>query len=109
VVALKPPTVDVEQIVSAWLATCERAKKISRNTIAVGIVVLDHLRKQCPVSPADLFSDGGELKGSRSGLANILQRYGVPVKFLKEATTRQAHQDARALVEQLSYGKDWLL
>jgi hypothetical protein len=52
-----------------------------------------------------MFSQGGELKGSRSGLSAIWERYGIPQKFLKEATTRQAHQDARALLEALAFGK----
>jgi hypothetical protein len=98
-------TPDVEKIVAEWLKSRERGNRISRNTIAVGIVVLDHLRCQCPVSPDDLFSKGGELKGSRSGLQDTLERYEIPRKFLKEATTRQAHQDARVLAEKLEYGK----
>jgi hypothetical protein len=105
VAAQKFPTPGVEGIVAEWLKTRERAKKISRNTIAVGIVVLDHLRRECPIFPDDLFSKGGELKGSRSGLRGTLERYGIPRNFLKEATTRQAHQDARALAEKLEYGK----
>ncbi len=102
-----PPgtTRTVKQIVSDWLGSRVRAGKISRNTIAVGMVVLDKVKQGCPLEPADLFSGGGELKGSRSGLSAVLQRYGLPVRFLKEATTRQARQDARALVESLDYGK----
>jgi hypothetical protein len=99
----------VEDTVAEWLTTRERAKRISRNTIAVGIVVLDHLRRQCPTSPDELFSSGGELRGSRSGLPNTLERYGIPRKFLKEATTRQAHQDARVLAEKMQYGKNLAL
>ncbi len=101
----KPTTPSVEDIVAEWLKTRERAKRISRNTIAVGIVVLDHLRRKCPISSDELFSRGGELKGSRSGLPDTLGRYGIPGKFLKEATTRQAHQDARVLAEKLQNGK----
>lgn len=108
-VTQKPTTPSVEDIVAEWLRTRERAKKISRNTIAVGIVALDHLRRKCPLSPEDLFSKGGELKGSRSGLQDTLERYAIPRKFLKEATTRQAHQDARVLAERLQYGKNLAL
>jgi hypothetical protein len=100
---------DVEKVVAEWLKSRERANRISRNTIAVGIVVLDHLRRQCPITPDDLFSKGGELKGSRSGLQDTLERYGISRKFLKEATTRQAHQDARALAKKLGYGKELAL
>lgn len=100
---------NVEKIVADWLKSRERGNKISRNTIAVGIVVLDHLRVHCPTNAADLFSKGGELKGSRSGLQDRLQRYGIPRNFLKEATTRQAHQDARALAEKLQYGRSLAL
>ena len=96
---------NVEEVVAEWLKSRERSKRVSRNTIAVGIVVLDHLRSQCPTAPDELFSKGGELKGSRSGLPDTLERYGIPRKFLKEATTRQAHQDARILAEKLEYGK----
>ena len=104
-VARKTPAVDVEKVVADWLKSRERAKRISRNTIAVGIVVLDHLRRQCPISPDDLFSKGGELRGSRSGLRDTLEGYQIPRTFLKEATTRQAHQDARLLAEELEFGK----
>lgn len=99
------PPYSVNGIVGNWLASRTRGGKISRNTIAVGIVVLDKMKQQCPVEAGALFSGGGELKGSRSGLGVVLQRYGIPARFLKEATTRQAHQDARALVELLEHGK----
>ena len=96
----------MKKIVSDWLNARVRGGKISRNTIAVGIVVLDTLRQQCPITDSELFSKGGELKGSRGGsLSKTLERYGIPAKFLKEATTRQAHQDARQLAENLSFGK----
>lgn len=102
-------TPDVAKIVARWLKSRERSKKISRNTIAVGIVVLHHLRLRCPSSAAQLFSGGGELKGSRSGLPETLKLYAIPGKFLKEATTRQAHQDARVLAETLKYGQQLAL
>jgi hypothetical protein len=91
--------------VKNWLAACTRHGKISRNTIGVGLVVLDKMKQKVPVNERDLFSPGGELKGSRSGLPSLLANYGIPTKFLKEATTRQAHQDARILVEGLDFGK----
>jgi len=91
--------------VRSWLRSCERNNKISRNTIAVGLVVLDRLTRSSPLKKEDLFSKGGELKGSRSGLPSLLESYGIPSKFLKEATTRQAHQDAQTLAEKLSYGR----
>ena len=95
----------IREIVLHWLKTRVRAGKISRNTIAVGLVVLDQLLRQCPIEEEALFSKGGELKGSRSGLSGVFRRYGIPPRFLKEATTRQAHQDARILAEELKYGK----
>lgn len=66
--------------------------------------MLDHLLRKCPLTPREVFSEGGELKGSRSGLGKTLQRHSIPPKFLKEVTTRQAHPDARALMEMLEYG-----
>lgn len=97
---------EVVEVVALWLKSRERAKKISRNTIAVGIVVLDHLRRECPTRPDRLFSSGGELRGARSGLQETFRRYGIPPKLLKEATGRQAAPDARALAEALRYGQD---
>jgi Domain of unknown function (DUF4928) len=97
----------IRQIVQEWLDSRIRSGKISRNTIAVGIVVLDKLLENCPLTE-DIFSLGGELKGSRTGLSKLWVKYQIPEKFLKEATTRQAHQDARMLVERLDWGKPFV-
>jgi hypothetical protein len=93
------------QILNQWVDSCTRGKKVSRNTVAIGIVVLDHLREKCPVSRNEVISKGGEIKGARSGLGNILQKYGIPNSYLKEATTRQSHQDGQRLFEQFEWGK----
>ena len=94
------------QLLEEWLESCTRRGKISRNTIAVGIVVLDHLRRQCPIQRSEIISSGGEIKGSRHGLSQTLARYGIPDTFLKEATTRQAHQDGQRLLDLLGWGAD---
>lgn len=97
---------NLKKIVEAWLQSCQRKGKISRNTIAVGIVVLDGLRSECPVTHTKMFSGtGGEVKGARSGLGPKLEKYGIPGKYLKEATTRQASHDAQRLLEELDYGR----
>ena len=89
----------------AWLKSCVRKNQISRNTVAVGIVVFDHLRSECPTTTADVLSSGGEIKGSRHGLAETLEKYGLPgAKYLKEVTTRQAHQDGQRLLDAVGYG-----
>jgi len=93
------------QILSQWLESCTRHGKISRNTVAVGIVVLDHLRRICPVSRDDVISPGGEVTGARSGLGHVLESYNIPSAYLKEVTTRQGHQDGQRLFEQLQWGK----
>jgi hypothetical protein len=92
-------------IFQAWFDSCVRRGRVARNTIAVGMVVLDHLRQKCPVRQDEVMSEGGELKGSRAGLGSIFAKYGIPRNFLKEATTRQAHQDARKLFELLHWGE----
>jgi hypothetical protein len=51
-------------------------------------------------------SQGGEIKGARSGLGSILESYGIPPSYLKEATTRQAHQDGQRLLDALVWGHD---
>ncbi len=99
---------NASQVVRGWLDSCRRNKKISRNTIAVGLVILDKLTLKSPLPQADIFSGGGELKGSRSGLPEVLVKYGVPKKFLREVTTRQANTDARILIEKLDFGKLFL-
>jgi hypothetical protein len=38
------------QILNEWLESCTRNKKISRNTVAMGIVTLNHLRQACPIT-----------------------------------------------------------
>ena len=61
-----------------WLESCKRRGGISRNTVAVGIVILDHLRRECPIAKEKILSKGGEISGSRAGLHNILVKYGLP-------------------------------
>lgn len=93
------------QILSEWLESCTRHGKIARNTVATGIVVLDHLRRACPVSHDQVISQGGEVSGARSGLGTILESYDIPSSYLKEVTTRQGHQDGQRLFEQFEWGK----
>lgn len=92
----------------SWLDSCTRGGQISRNTIAVGLVVIDHLRVNDTVTKETAFSQGGELKGARSGLGTILEKYGVPKKYLKEVTTRQGHQDGQRLFESFHWGQELL-
>src|SRR3990170_7312326 len=96
------------QILNSWIASCTRGGKVSRHTVAIGIVVFDHLRKACPVTKDDAISQGGEVKGARSGLGNTLEAYGIPVSYLKEVTTRQGHQDGQRLFEQFDWGNHLL-
>lgn len=91
-------------ILASWLESCTRNNKISRNTVAIGIVVLDHLRKNSPVLRSDVISQGGEVSGARSGLGRILESYGIPSSYLKEITTRQGHQDGQRLFEMFEWG-----
>lgn len=93
------------QILSEWLESCTRHGKIARNTVAMGIVVLDHFRRACPVSRDEVISHGGEVSGARSGLGAILESYDIPSNYLKEVTTRQGHQDGQRLFEQFEWGK----
>jgi hypothetical protein len=94
------------QILQNWLQSCTRHGRLSRNTIAVGIVVLHHLRNKCPVTPDEVTSPGGEIRDARSGLHEIMRIYGIsqPEKYLKEVTTRQAHPDGIRLFESFEYG-----
>lgn len=90
-----------------WIAACtSKGGEVSRNTIAVGIVVLDHLRRKCPLEPSEVQSARGEIKGARSGLGAVLEKYALPAKYLKEVTTRAGHQDGQKLFEALAYGRD---
>lgn len=70
----------------------------------MGIVVLDHLRRACPVAREDVVAQGGEISGSRSGLGSKLEIYGIPKSYLKEITTRQSHQDGQRLFEAFEWG-----
>ena len=93
------------EILEKWLKSCIRNNRISRNTVAIGIVVLDHLKKACPVLREDVISQGGEVSGARSGLGKILESHGIPSSYLKEITTRQGHQDGQKLFEQFEWGE----
>lgn len=93
------------KILEEWVGSCVRGGKISRNTIAIGLVVLRHLREGCPITRSEVLSKGGEVSGARSGLGRTLESCGLPRTFLKEVTTRQAHQDGQRLFEKMSWGK----
>ncbi len=101
------PTDIITKELNPWLESCRNKGKIARNTIAVGIVVLDHLLKQCPLKKTDVLSGRGEIKGARgTSFQNTLSRYGISYeKFLREITTRQAHQDGQRLLDSLAWGE----
>jgi len=92
------------EILAEWLKSCTRGGKLSRNTIAIGIVVLDWLRSAPVVSPEIVLSQGQEIRNARSGLKTVLEKYGIPETLLKEVTTRQAPSDGRRLFEAYKWG-----
>jgi hypothetical protein len=94
----------INHLIDQWLESCRQRGKIARNTVAVGIVVLHRLRQNCPLTEQDVFSRGGELSGARSMLPSTLELYGVPRKYLKEATNRQVAPNARKLLDLLQWG-----
>lgn len=96
------------QALDEWITSCTRKGKVARNTIAIGIIVLDHMRQEMPAVREQVLSPGGEIKGARSGLRTTLEKYGIPRNYLKEATTRQAHQDGQRLFESLKWGEIFL-
>lgn len=93
-----------EKVLTDWLASCTRGKKLSRNTISVGVVVLDHISRRGTVKREEVISPGGEIVGARSSLGGILESHGIPRTFLKEATGRQAGPDGQRLFEGLKWG-----
>lgn len=97
---------DLKKTVASWLESCRRKGSVARNTVAVGIVVLDRLRCKCPLTPLEVFSQtGGEVKGARGdALHATLGKYGIPANYLKQASTRQAAPDADRLLRTLEYG-----
>lgn len=96
--------VESHQILDQWLESCTRNRRIARNTVAVGLVVLHHLRLNTVIERENVISQGGEVSGARSGLGVILKAYGIPINYLKEVTTRQGHQDGQRLFEQFDWG-----
>jgi len=96
---------ECRRLFDQWIVSCTRGGALSRNTVAVGIVSLDHLRQACPASKDNILSPGGEVRGARSGLRSILAKYSIPASYLKEVTTRQGHQDAQRLLDSLDWGQ----
>lgn len=94
-----------EAVIREWLQSCTRTEELSRNTIVVGIKILDSLRTTCPLPKNAIGSPGGEVKGVRSGLNKLLPKYGVPADFLRAATGRQAWHDAERLLDDLNEGE----
>lgn len=93
------------QTLDEWLISCKRRGRISRNTIAIGIVVLDWLRSTEVVPPELALSQGQEIRNARSGLKVVLEKYGLPETFLKEVTSRQGPQDGQRLFEAYDWGR----
>jgi hypothetical protein len=91
-------------LLDEWLKSCAKNGNPSRNTVAVGIVVLDQLRRNCPIEEAQTRSEGGEIRGSRATLPKTLEIYGIE-NYLKEVTTRAGHQQGQRLFERLEYGR----
>jgi hypothetical protein len=96
---------EAQRILEDWIASCTQDNRVARNTVAIGIVTLDHLRQSRLVSRDAVVSKRGEIKGSRSGLGKLLGQYGIPANYLKEVTTRQGHQDGQRLFEALGWGE----
>lgn len=96
---LSKPLQRGNEIITDWLGSCTRGNKVSRNTVAVGTVILDHLRQRFPTNKDEVISVGGEIRGSRGAkLGRTLAKYGISSSYLKEVTTRQSHQDAQRLL-----------
>lgn len=95
----------VLEVLSKWVESCAIKGELSRNNVAIAIVVLDHLRRKCPLERSEVLSPRGEVKGARSGLAAIFAEYDIPTQYLKEVTTRAGHQDGQRLFEALDYGR----
>lgn len=98
---------DAQRKLNDWLTTCTRKGKLSRNTIAVGLVVLHHLKnaEDLPLRREAVLSSGGEIKQARGkAIREILKTYGLEPNFLKEVTSRQAPQDGQRLFEMLEWG-----
>lgn len=90
-----------------WLRSCTRRSKLSRNTIAIGIVALHHIRtaSSLPMARETVVSTGGEIRLSRgNSLRQLLEQYGIGAGYLKEVTTRQGHQDGQRLLDALEWG-----
>ncbi|MCS7079517.1 MAG: DNA mismatch endonuclease Vsr [Chloracidobacterium sp.] len=90
-----------------WLESCRRRGRLSRNTVAVGVVVIDHILRAetLPLMPKTVVSSGGEIMGARGRtLRQTLARHGFPTDYLKEVTTRQAPHEGRRLFEALDWG-----
>lgn len=95
------------QRLNDWLESCTRKGKLSRNTIAVGLVALHHLKtaENLPLRREAVLSKGGEIRQARGeGIKQILNDYGLGAGFLKEVTSRQAPQDGQRLFESLEWG-----
>lgn len=91
----------------AWLQDCTRRGKLARNTIAIGVVAIHHIRAAAslPLERTEVVSKGGEIKLSRGARLNqLLKQYGIGESYLKEVTTRQGHQDGQRLLDALEWG-----
>jgi hypothetical protein len=63
---------DLKKAVAGWLESCQRKGNVARNTVVVGIVALEYLRRTCPVTREQVFSHtGGEVRGAGSTVPQI--------------------------------------
>ncbi|MBI4333863.1 MAG: DUF4928 family protein [Chloroflexi bacterium] len=101
-------TLQSRQVFAEWLESCRRGGTLARSTMAIGIVVLDHLRRECPTSKDKALSARGEVRGARSDLGGTLETYGIPRTLVRETADPQGHQDGLRLLEALDWGNQLL-
>lgn len=92
------------QALDEWITSCTRKGKVARNTIAIGIIVLDHMRQEMPAVREQVLSPGGEIKDGQRLFESL--KWGEI--FLPLATPEREAILTELINRLRSYASEWL-
>jgi len=99
----RAPRISPRRVVDRWLDPLRRAGSVPRETVVVGLFILDSLREWCPVVPSEAVSASGKIVGADAGWHALAAKYGLAAPDIGQISW-QAHEAGQRLLQELDYG-----